>query len=250
MERVLTSIGLTGVEGRGCRYSGCKMWPVLAVSIFSTLMGRRFAWRRGSEGGTACTKGLVLPAGDEPGGPGREQFPESALVQAGSAPPPPLCLLLRRAESEGAVLMTHPRAWEQRGGGLREVRGGLGAARSPGSRSGCSSRRRRSWRGGHQRSARLLGAGIPKRIILGGRRRCRGRAGEAGRTAGARVARGVCLGLRPCVAHSRPRAAAALCDVSCCLSSRGSGEETHFKSSCTEGEIKAFAAFQSNGSPR
>ncbi|KAJ1066540.1 hypothetical protein K5549_019136, partial [Capra hircus] len=46
-DRVLTSMGLTGVEGRGCRYSGCKMWPVRAVSIFSTLMGRRLAWRRG-----------------------------------------------------------------------------------------------------------------------------------------------------------------------------------------------------------
>lgn len=54
----------------------------------------------------------------------------------------------------------------------------------------------------------------------------------------------------PCAAHSRPGAGAALGDVSRCLSSRGSGEETHFKSSCTEGEIKAFAAFQSNGSPR
>lgn len=54
----------------------------------------------------------------------------------------------------------------------------------------------------------------------------------------------------PCAALSRPRAGAALCDVSRCWSSRGSGEETHFKSSCTEGEIKAFAAFQSNGSPR
>lgn len=131
-------MGLTGVEGRGCRYSGCKMWPVRAVSIFSTLMGRRLAWRKGSEGGTACTKGLVLPAGEEPG-PWPEQFPESALVQAASAlplppPPPPLCLLLLRAESEGAVLMTHPRAWEQRGGGLRDARGGLGAARSPGER--------------------------------------------------------------------------------------------------------------------
>ncbi|EHH19066.1 hypothetical protein EGK_19707, partial [Macaca mulatta] len=89
-ERVLTSMGLTGVEGRGCRYSGCKMWPVRAVSIFSTLIGRRLAWRRGSEGGTACTKGLVLPAGDEPG-PGPELFPESALVQdvTRPAPPPP-----------------------------------------------------------------------------------------------------------------------------------------------------------------
>lgn len=65
-----------------------------------------------------------------------------------------------------------------------------------------------------------------------------------------RVARRVRLGLCPCAAHSRPSADAALGDVSRCLSSRGSGEETHFKSSCTEGEIKAFAAFQSNGSPR
>lgn len=48
-----SSMGLTGVEGRGCRYSGCKMCPVRAVNIFSTLIGRRFAWRRGSEGGTA-----------------------------------------------------------------------------------------------------------------------------------------------------------------------------------------------------
>lgn len=144
-------MGLTGVEGRGCRYSGCKMWPVRAVSIFSTLMGSRLAWRRGSEGGTACTKGLVLPAGDEPG-PGPELFPESALVQAGSAlpPPPPLCLLLLRAESEGAVLMTHPRAWEQRGAGS-------GLRARPGSRSS-RRRRRRSWRSGHGRPARLLGA--------------------------------------------------------------------------------------------
>lgn len=65
-----------------------------------------------------------------------------------------------------------------------------------------------------------------------------------------RAARGVRLGLLPSAALSRPRADAALCDVSRCVSSRGSGEETHFKSSCTEGEIKAFAAFQSNGSPR
>lgn len=170
-------MGLTGVEGSGCRYSGCKMWPVLAVSILSTLMGRRLAWRRGSEGGTACTKGLVvvlllLPAGDEPG-PGREQFPESALVQAGSAPlpppPPPLCLLLRRAESEGAVLMTHPRAWEQRGEGSGRCGAGSGLRARLGSRSRSwsSSRRRRSWRGGHQRPARRVGAESPERVILG-----------------------------------------------------------------------------------
>ena len=75
---------------------------------------------------------------------------------------------------------------------------------------------------------------------------------EPARLRECRVARGVRLGLCPCAAHSRPgdSACAALRDVSRCLSSLGSGEETHFKSSCTEGEIKAFAAFQSNGSPR
>ena len=184
-------MGLTGVEGRGCKYSGCKMWPVRAVSIFSTLMGRRLAWRRGSEGGTACTKGLVLPAGEEPG-PWPEQFPESALVQAGSAlppplpppppppPPPPLCLLLLRAESEGAVLMTHPRAWEQRGEGS-EMRGaGSGLRARPGSGSSW----RRSWRGGRGSPARFLAAGSQKRIILGGPQRSRDGARRAGQTAG------------------------------------------------------------------
>ncbi|KAG8507988.1 hypothetical protein J0S82_016564, partial [Galemys pyrenaicus] len=205
-KRVLTSMGLTGVEGRGCRYSGCKMWPVRAVSIFSTLMGRRLAWRRGSEGGTACTKGLVLPAWDEPG-PGPELFPESALVQAGSAllPLPPLSR---------------------------------------------SSRRRRSWRGGHRRPEHLFGAWTQKRIIRGGPRRSRDRARGADPIAGV-TGRSRCPPrAAPCAAHSRPGAGAELCDVSHCLSSPGSGEETHFKSSCTEGEIKAFAAFQSNGSPR
>lgn len=172
------------------------MWPVRAVSIFSTLMGSRLAWRRGSEGGTACTKGLVLPAGDEPG-PGPQLFPESALVQAGSAPPPPpppLCLLLLRAESEGAVLMTHPRAWEQRGEGSRRRGAGSGLRARPGSRS---SRRRRSWRSGHQRPARLLRCWSQKRIILGGSQRSRGRAGRAGPTAGL-------LGGSPCPPRAVP----------------------------------------------
>lgn len=173
------------MEGRGCRYSGCKMWPVRAVSIFSTLMGRRLAWRRGSEGGTACTKGLVLPAEEEPG-PWPEQFPESALVQAGSAlplpppPPPPLCLLLLRAESEGAVLMTHPRAWEQRGEGSETRGAGSGLRVRPGSGSSW----RRSWRGGRGSPARLLAAWSQKRIILGGPQGSRGGARRAGWTAG------------------------------------------------------------------
>lgn len=113
---------------------------------------------------------------------GPELFPESALVQAGSAllpPPPPLCLLLLRAESEGAVLMTHPRAWEQRGEGSARRGAGSGLRARPGSRSS-----RRSWRGGHRRPARLLGAWSQKRIILGGPQRSRGRAGGAGPTAG------------------------------------------------------------------
>lgn len=49
---VLTSMGLTGVDGKGWRYSGCKMCPARAVSIFKTLMGRRLAWREGSAGET------------------------------------------------------------------------------------------------------------------------------------------------------------------------------------------------------
>lgn len=36
-----SSMGLIGVEGRGCRYSGCRMCPLRAVSILSTLMGSR-----------------------------------------------------------------------------------------------------------------------------------------------------------------------------------------------------------------
>lgn len=107
--RFLTSMGLTGVEGKGCRYSGCKMCPVRAVSIFKTLMGSRFAWRKGSEGGTAWKKGLVQLV----------VFPECPFCQARSAallrlrlllPPMSLplllCLLLLTAESEGDVIMT------------------------------------------------------------------------------------------------------------------------------------------------
>lgn len=242
-------MGLTGVEGRGCRYSGCKMWPVRAVSIFSTLMGRRLACRRGSEGGTACTKGLVLPAGDETE-PWPEQFPESALVQAGSAlpllPPPPLCLLLLRAESEGAVLMTHPRAWEQRGEGS----GTHGAGSGLRARPGCGSGWMRSWLGGRGCPACLLGAWSQKRIILSGPQGSCSGAGGAGWSAGVPRSARRLPRAAPCAMLSRPRAGAALRDVSCCLSSRGSGEETHFKSSCNKGEIKAFAAFQSNGSLR
>lgn len=55
-----SSIGLTGVEGKGCRYSGCKMCPDRAVSIFKTLMGSRFACRSGSDGGAEWGKGLLM----------------------------------------------------------------------------------------------------------------------------------------------------------------------------------------------
>lgn len=48
----LTSMGLTGVDGKGWRYSGCKRCPARAVSIFKTFMGRRLAWREGSAGET------------------------------------------------------------------------------------------------------------------------------------------------------------------------------------------------------
>lgn len=56
----LTSIGLTGVDGKGWRYSGCKMCPVRAVSILRTLMGSRLACRKGSVGGTEWRKGLLM----------------------------------------------------------------------------------------------------------------------------------------------------------------------------------------------
>ncbi|XP_012579413.1 PREDICTED: uncharacterized protein LOC105853523 [Condylura cristata] len=144
--------------------------------------------------------------------------------------------------------MTHPRAWEQRGEGSGR-RGAVSGLRArPRSRS--SSRRRRSWRSGHQRPEHLLGAWTQKRIILGGPRRSRDRAGGADPTAGVTDRSRCPPRAAPCAAHLRPGAGAELCDASRCLSSPCSGEETHFKSSCTEGEIKAFAAFQSNGSPR
>lgn len=226
------------------------MWPVRAVSIFSTLMGSRLAWRRGSEGGTACTKGLVLPAGDEPG-PGPELFPESALVQAGSAPPltpPPLCLLLLRAESEGAVLMTHPRAWEQRGEGSGRCGAGSGCALARG--AGAAGGGAGAAAAGAQRAFSAPGARREQSWVA--RSRAVAEREQPARLLKCRAACRVHLRLCPCAAHSRPDAGAgaALCAVSRCLSSRGSGVETHFKSSCTKGEIKAFAAFQSNGSPR
>lgn len=57
-----SSMGLIGVEGKGCRYSGCKMCPDRAVSIFKTLMGSRFACRSGSDGGAEWRKGLLMLA--------------------------------------------------------------------------------------------------------------------------------------------------------------------------------------------
>lgn len=51
-------MGLTGVEGKGCRYSGCRMCPDRAVSIFKSLMGTRWACRAGSDGGAGWRKGL------------------------------------------------------------------------------------------------------------------------------------------------------------------------------------------------
>lgn len=53
-------MGLTGVDGKGCKYSGCKMCPARAVSIFRILMGRRLACRWGSDGDTGCTNGLFV----------------------------------------------------------------------------------------------------------------------------------------------------------------------------------------------
>ena len=107
---LLTSMGLTGVEGRGCRYSGCRMWPVRAVSIFSTLMGRRLAWRSGSEGGTAWKQGLAAALPGLPACPVGPALRSAALRLRRGLPPGSLRLLLRllllRAECEGDVIMT------------------------------------------------------------------------------------------------------------------------------------------------
>lgn len=89
---VLTSMGLTGVEGKGCRYSGCKMCPDRAVSIFKTLMGSRFACRSGSDGGAEWRKGLLMLA--------ELLFRELLLSQAAQIS------LFFRADAEGDVIMS------------------------------------------------------------------------------------------------------------------------------------------------
>ena len=89
---VLTSMGLIGVDGKGCRYSGCKMCPARAVSIFKTLMGRRLAWREGSAGETELwTESWRIVAAPF--------SPEEPLSQAG-------LVLFLRTETVGAVIMT------------------------------------------------------------------------------------------------------------------------------------------------
>lgn len=88
----LTSIGLTGVEGKGCRYSGCKMCPDRAVSIFKTLMGSRLACRSGSDGGAEWRNGLLMLA--------ELLFRELLLSQATRIS------LFFRADAEGDVLMS------------------------------------------------------------------------------------------------------------------------------------------------
>lgn len=85
-------MGLTGVEGKGCRYSGCKMCPDRAVSIFKTLMGSRFACRSGSDGGAAGRRGLLTLA--------ELLFRELPLFQAAQIS------LFLRAEAEGDVIMS------------------------------------------------------------------------------------------------------------------------------------------------
>lgn len=85
-------MGLTGVEGKGCRYSGCKMCPDRAVSIFKTLMGSRFACRSGSDGGAEWRKGLLMLA--------ELLFRELLLSQAAQIS------LFFRADAEGDVIMS------------------------------------------------------------------------------------------------------------------------------------------------
>lgn len=92
MHSSLTSIGLIGVDGKGWRYSGCKMCPVRAVNIFRSLMGSRLACRKGSVGGTGWRKGLLMLA--------ELLFRGLHLSQARSVS------LFLRAVAEGDVLMT------------------------------------------------------------------------------------------------------------------------------------------------
>ena len=84
-------MGLIGVDGRGWRYSGCKMCPARAASIFKIFIGRRFACREGSEGETEWTKTLLFLSAPF--------FPDELLSQAG------LVLFLRK-ETVGDVIMT------------------------------------------------------------------------------------------------------------------------------------------------
>lgn len=85
-------MGLIGVEGKGCRYSGCKMCPDRAVSIFKTLIGSRFACRSGSDGGAEWRKGLLMLA--------ELLFRELLLSQATQIS------LFFRADAEGDVIMS------------------------------------------------------------------------------------------------------------------------------------------------
>lgn len=92
-----SSMGLTGVEGRGCRYSGWRMCPLRAVSILSTLMGSRPAWRRGSLGGTACTNARLLAEADP------LLVPELSLLSGTAG-------LTRLAEASGEQIMSPTQA--------------------------------------------------------------------------------------------------------------------------------------------
>lgn len=95
MLEILTSMGLTGVEGKGCRYSGCRMCPDRAVSIFKSLMGTRCACRAGSDGGAEWRKGLPTPL-----------FRELLLCQAAQ------WSLFFRADADGVVIMSQLSAKE------------------------------------------------------------------------------------------------------------------------------------------
>ena len=85
-------MGLTGVEGKGCRYSGCRMCPDRAVSIFKTLMGIRLSCRDGSAGGTEWRKGFLIPE--------ELLFRKRPLSQAKEI------RLFFRADTEGDVIMS------------------------------------------------------------------------------------------------------------------------------------------------
>ncbi|XP_045437655.1 uncharacterized protein LOC123652360 isoform X2 [Pipistrellus kuhlii] len=141
------------------------------------------------------------------------------------------------------------------GGGLREARGGLGAARSPGEREPQQREEEEEELARRPPAPSALPSPLPPEPEANNPGRLAAEPWPIGWSRrDCRTAGGLAVSAPGCAPALRARGPAwALLSAVCAsrrLSSRGSGEETHFQSSCTEGEMKAFAAFQSNGSPR